>query len=115
MGQTSETISPHVVVGIPSTDLALSDHLIQTHGVHCITKPLSRRKLLQILAKKQQTHAAVEIKPTFSKKLPLTVMAVDDNPANLKLISALLQERVEKVVTHTNGLDAVTEAEQQAL
>ncbi|WP_114786995.1 two-component sensor histidine kinase BarA [Vibrio tetraodonis] len=105
--------SPHVVVGIPSTDLALSDHLIQTHDVHCITKPLSRRKLLQILAKKQQTLAAVEIKPTFSKKLPLTVMAVDDNPANLKLITALLYERVEKVVTHTNGLDAVIEAEQQ--
>ncbi|GAM65715.1 barA sensory histidine kinase [Vibrio ishigakensis] len=37
-------------------------------------------------------------------------MAVDDNPANLKLICALLEEHVESVVTCNNGHDAVTEA-----
>ncbi|MBU2897239.1 two-component sensor histidine kinase BarA [Vibrio hepatarius] len=103
----------HVVVGIPSTALALSDHLIQTHDVHCITKPLSRRKLLQILATNQETFPGIEFKPTYSEKLPLTVMAVDDNPANLKLISALLQERVETVITSTNGLNAVSQAEER--
>ncbi|MFY2509657.1 two-component sensor histidine kinase BarA [Vibrio pectenicida] len=103
----------HLVVGIPSTTLALSDHLIQTHDVHCITKPLSRRKLLQILATNQETLPIIEFKPTYSEKLPLIVMAVDDNPANLKLISALLQERVETVITSTNGLNAVSQAEER--
>lgn len=109
----AQQCAPQVVVGIPSTALALSDHLIQTHHVHCITKPLSRRKLLQTLAANQESLPMIEIEPAYNETLPLTVMAVDDNPANLKLISALLQERVEKVVTCTNGLDAVTQAETQ--
>ncbi|MDA0119083.1 two-component sensor histidine kinase BarA [Vibrio sp. T11.5] len=109
----AQKCSPQVVVGIPSTALALSDHLTQTYHVHCITKPLSRRKLLQILAANQNSLPMVEVEPAYNETLPLTVMAVDDNPANLKLISALLQERVEKVVTCTNGLDAVTQAESQ--
>ncbi|NRB68529.1 MAG: two-component sensor histidine kinase BarA [Vibrio sp.] len=109
----AQKCSPQVVVGIPSTALALSDHLTQTYHVHCITKPLSRRKLLQILAANQNSLPMIEVEPAYNETLPLTVMAVDDNPANLKLISALLQERVEKVVTCTNGLDAVTQAESQ--
>ncbi|NRF31961.1 two-component sensor histidine kinase BarA [Vibrio coralliilyticus] len=109
----AQQCAPQVVVGIPSTALALSDHLIQTHHVHCITKPLSRRKLLQTLAANQESLPMIEIEPAYNETLPLTVMAVDDNPANLKLISALLQERVEKVVTCTNGLDAVAQAEAQ--
>ncbi|NRF16755.1 two-component sensor histidine kinase BarA [Vibrio coralliilyticus] len=109
----AQQCAPEVVVGIPSTALALSDHLIQTHHVHCITKPLSRRKLLQTLAANQESLPMIEIEPAYNETLPLTVMAVDDNPANLKLISALLQERVEKVVTCTNGLDAVAQAETQ--
>ncbi|NOI30940.1 two-component sensor histidine kinase BarA [Vibrio coralliilyticus] len=109
----AQQCAPQVVVGIPSTALALSDHLIQTHHVHCITKPLSRRKLLQTLAANQESLPMIEIEPAYNETLPLTVMAVDDNPANLKLISALLQERVEKVVTCTNGLDAVAQAETQ--
>ncbi|WFB47736.1 two-component sensor histidine kinase BarA [Vibrio coralliilyticus] len=109
----AQQCAPQVVVGIPSTALALSDHLIQTHHVHCITKPLSRRKLLQTLAANQESLPMIEVEPAYNETLPLTVMAVDDNPANLKLISALLQERVEKVVTCTNGLDAVAQAETQ--
>ncbi|EGA68010.1 hybrid sensory histidine kinase BarA [Vibrio sinaloensis DSM 21326] len=103
----------HVVVGVPSTTLALSDHLIQSYPVHCITKPLSRKRLLQTLSANQESLPQLPevIVPHQSETLPLTVMAVDDNPANLKLISALLQERVEQVITCTNGVDAVKQAE----
>tara|TARA_Y100001956_G_C4127634_1_gene191220 strand:- start:3244 stop:6036 length:2793 start_codon:yes stop_codon:yes gene_type:complete len=102
----------HVVVGVPSTTLALSDHLIQSYPVHCITKPLSRRRLLQTLSANQESLPLIESSIAIhNETLPLTVMAVDDNPANLKLISALLQERVEKVITCTNGVDAVRQAE----
>ncbi|MCG9750618.1 two-component sensor histidine kinase BarA [Vibrio brasiliensis] len=105
--------APHVVVGTPSTSLALSDHLIQKYHIHCITKPLSRRKLLQTLAANQESIPLLESVDENRENLPLTVMAVDDNPANLKLISALLQERVEHVITCTNGIDAVKQAEAQ--
>ncbi|MCG9726280.1 two-component sensor histidine kinase BarA [Vibrio brasiliensis] len=105
--------APHVVVGTPSTSLALSDHLIQKYHIHCITKPLSRRKLLQTLAANQESIPLLESVDENRETLPLTVMAVDDNPANLKLISALLQERVEHVITCTNGIDAVKQAEAQ--
>lgn len=105
--------APHVVVGTPSTSLALSDHLIQKYHIHCITKPLSRRKLLQTLAANQESTPLLESVDENRETLPLTVMAVDDNPANLKLISALLQERVEHVITCTNGIDAVKQAEAQ--
>ncbi|ODS10285.1 two-component sensor histidine kinase BarA [Vibrio scophthalmi] len=104
--------APHVVVGTPSTALALSDHLIQKYQIHCVTKPLSRKKLLQTLAANQESLPEIEIEiPINTETLPLTVMAVDDNPANLKLISALLDERVEHVITCTNGKDAVKQAE----
>ncbi|NMU82542.1 response regulator, partial [Vibrio parahaemolyticus] len=47
------------------------------------------------------------ITPSEGDRLPLTVLAVDDNPANLKLISALLRERVETVTACSNGQQAV--------
>ena len=108
--------APHVVVGVPSTTLALSDHLIQSYPVHCITKPLSRKRLLQTLSANQENLPILieQVNDTLEETLPLTVMAVDDNPANLKLISALLKERVDQVITCTNGLDAVNQAHVQA-
>ncbi|WP_428773026.1 two-component sensor histidine kinase BarA [Vibrio sp.] len=105
--------APQVIVGTPSTALALSDYLIEKYQVQCLTKPLSRRKLLQaLLANLTDTLVAQEEPLEFiqSEKLPLTVMAVDDNPANLKLISALLQEQVDHIITCSNGLDAVEQA-----
>ncbi len=104
--------APHVVVGTPSTALALSDHLLQKYQVHCITKPLSRKKLMQTLVANQDLLPELPVVPMLSsEKLPLKVMAVDDNPANLKLISALLHEHVDNVITCTNGMDSVTLAE----
>ncbi|WP_240000709.1 MULTISPECIES: ATP-binding protein [unclassified Photorhabdus] len=43
-------------------------------------------------------------------RLPMTVMAVDDNPANLKLIGSLLEETVEKTVLCNNGEEALQSA-----
>lgn len=116
-----QTYADHVIVAIPSTELALAEKISAKYRVQCMTKPLSRRKLLNSLAKHQQLKQSdieviePEVLPqTESKKLPLTVMAVDDNPANLKLITALLKERVEKVVSCSSGQKAVDEAQQQS-
>lgn len=102
--------APHVIIGTPSTELALADQLMKHYPVQCVTKPLSRRKLLQTLLAHQPTLPTPIEQPREIDKLPLTVMAVDDNPANLKLISALLQERVAEVITCSDGISAVEQA-----
>jgi len=106
-------LADNVIIGTPSTELALSDYLMQHHPVQCITKPLSRKKLLQLLIAHQPIQPAIQDLPITLDTLPLKVMAVDDNPANLKLIMALLQERVETVIACTNGQEAVEQASRQ--
>ncbi|PMH43841.1 two-component sensor histidine kinase BarA [Vibrio sp. 10N.286.49.B3] len=108
-------ISPNVIIGTPSTELALADNLMKRYNVQCLTKPLSRKKLLQtLIANQSPVVLQAPIESVSSDGLaPLTVLAVDDNRANLKLIKALLQERVQNVITCTNGEDAVQEAMQQ--
>lgn len=111
----AQRIAPQVVVGLPSNELALAEQLVTNNNVQCITKPISRRKLLNSLAKDQPD--AIMYEPTIEPvrtRLPLKIMAVDDNRANLKLISALLSERVEEVVTCSNGEEAVQAALEQS-
>lgn len=109
--QRALAMTHNVIVGVPSTELALADQLMQRYPVKCISKPLSRKKLLQTLAAQQPQLANTSAPKPQADKLPLCVMAVDDNPANLKLITALLQERVEYVVSCTSGQEAIEQAQ----
>ncbi|MFM2609015.1 two-component sensor histidine kinase BarA [Vibrio chagasii] len=107
----AKEIAQNVIIGTPSTELALGEQLMKEVDVQCITKPLSRKKLLQTLVSNQApTLIAPAIETHSEEKLPLTVMAVDDNPANLKLITALLKERVETVISCTSGQQAIDKA-----
>ncbi len=106
--QRALAMTHNVIVGVPSTELALADQLMQRYPVKCISKPLSRKKLLQTLAAQQPQLANTSLPKPQADKLPLCVMAVDDNPANLKLITALLQERVEYVVSCTSGQERLS-------
>ncbi|MFA0523336.1 two-component sensor histidine kinase BarA [Vibrio sp. 10N.222.52.C3] len=107
----AKKIAQNVIIGTPSTELALGEQLMKEVDVQCITKPLSRKKLLQTLVSNQApTLIAPAIETHSEEKLPLTVMAVDDNPANLKLITALLKERVETVISCTSGQQAIEKA-----
>ncbi|EKO3801877.1 two-component sensor histidine kinase BarA [Vibrio harveyi] len=108
--EQAKRMAPSVIMGTPSTELALADQVMNDHQIQCLTKPLSRRKLLQSLITDhvETPQAAIApIEPVVNERLPLTVLAVDDNPANLKLISALLKERVETVTACSNGQQAV--------
>ncbi len=61
-------------------------------------------------------HASVaeqNNKPQHRQKLPIKVLAVDDNDANLKLIKALLLEQVTDVATAVNGEHALRMAENE--
>ncbi|MFL7047781.1 two-component sensor histidine kinase BarA, partial [Vibrio cyclitrophicus] len=107
----AKKIAQNVIIGTPSTELALGEQLMKEVDVQCITKPLSRKKLLQTLVSNQApTLIAPAIETHSEEKLPLTVLAVDDNPANLKLITALLKERVETVISCTSGQQAIDKA-----
>ncbi|ROR13182.1 two-component sensor histidine kinase BarA [Erwinia sp. JUb26] len=78
----------------------------------CLIKPLSMTRLLPILV----DHHAREMTPqSGTTRLPIRVMAVDDNPANLKLIGALLEELVEHIVLCDSGEAAIQQARQQNL
>ncbi|MDH5937106.1 two-component sensor histidine kinase BarA [Vibrio splendidus] len=109
----AKKIAQNVIIGTPSTELALGEQLMKEVDVQCITKPLSRKKLLQTLISNQApTLIAPAIETHSEEKLPLTVLAVDDNPANLKLITALLKERVETVISCTSGQKAIDQAKE---
>ncbi|UTV28188.1 two-component sensor histidine kinase BarA [Photobacterium atrarenae] len=112
----AEQHSEKVMVCLPTTELALSERLINAGVTACLPKPLAQRKLLETLITEPDELAepTPQLLPTPSQNIvPLTVMAVDDNPANLKLISALLSERVETVITATGGRKAVEYAHQK--
>lgn len=116
--EQAKPYAKQVIVCVPSTELALAEQLMDIYGIQCMTKPLSRRKLFATLAKYQQEFGQLLPKPhqpvlatAVNDKLDLTVMAVDDNRANLKLISALLLERVTEVVVCSSGQEAVQAAE----
>lgn len=110
--------APNVIIGTPSTELALADYLMKHYPVKCVTKPLSRKKLLQAMLElhpieQPLTSRALPLHEISIEKMPLKVMAVDDNPANLKLITALLTERVDTVVSCSSGENAIEEALKQ--
>ncbi|MCL9773455.1 two-component sensor histidine kinase BarA [Vibrio methylphosphonaticus] len=108
-----KTSTSNIIIGTASTQLALSDYLMQTHEVQCLTKPLARKRLMQALVDKQPVTPALPVFYESTEKRPLNVMAVDDNPANLKLITALLSERVETVVSCSSGQLSVEKAQAQ--
>ncbi|MGF1715087.1 two-component sensor histidine kinase BarA [Photobacterium chitinilyticum] len=112
----AEQLTDQVMVCLPTTELALSERLVNAGVSACLPKPLAHRKLLEALISEPDmfSEPVQQLLPEPSQSIqPLTVMAVDDNPANLKLISALLSERVETVITATGGRKAVGYAHQK--
>ncbi len=112
----AEQMTDNVIVCLPTTELALSERLVNAGVSACLGKPLSQRRLFEVMCgDNEQMEPEQPLLPEPASPIqPLTVMAVDDNPANLKLISALLCERVETVITATGGRKAVEYAKQKA-
>lgn len=114
MAKQAESFTDKVIFCLPTTELALSESLLSSGVAACLAKPLSVRKLIEQL--QGQRHSLAPLPPaveTQTDKVPISVMAVDDNPANLKLITALLKERVTHVVTASDGKQAVEQAQTQ--
>ncbi|QUM86683.1 MULTISPECIES: two-component sensor histidine kinase BarA [unclassified Moritella] len=106
-------INAAVVVLINSSDPCLQEEIIQTGARHCLTKPCNHRKLVNALAylEKPAEQPIPQLKIEKPKaKVDLSILAVDDNPANLKLISAMLTDSVTRIEICSNGAEAVAKA-----
>ncbi|ENT7735297.1 two-component sensor histidine kinase BarA [Salmonella enterica subsp. enterica] len=89
-----------------------AEKLKQGGAAACLLKPLTSTRLLPALTEYCQLNHHPEPLLMDTSKITMTVMAVDDNPANLKLIGALLEDKVQHVELCDSGHQAVDRAKQ---
>ncbi|PLR40972.1 two-component sensor histidine kinase BarA [Chimaeribacter californicus] len=107
-------LADRVIMAVPS-QLQIDAEALKKRGVQgCLIKPISSVRLLPLLLDDSQA-GLLGNKAHRPPRLPLTVMAVDDNPANLKLIGTLLEELVEHTLLCDSGADALALAREQDL
>ena len=98
-----------------SNDHTITQKLLDIDVTACISKPFMRRKLLSTLNFTLESHKHTNENETINKdkiqhssqQHNIKVLAVDDNPANLKLVEALLEDLNLIVITAKNGKEAV--------
>lgn len=115
MSQCNELDMP-VVVLINSSDPCLQEDIVRIGAKHCLSKPCNHRKLINALTHLDESPRITQSQLKIEKpksKLNLSILAVDDNPANLKLISAMLGDAVTNIATCTNGSEAVEQAQKE--
>ncbi|MDR6349317.1 CheY-like chemotaxis protein/HPt (histidine-containing phosphotransfer) domain-containing protein [Pantoea sp. SORGH_AS 659] len=96
-----------VLLALPSEMMLFADDLRARGIAGCIAKPVSLTRLLPMLLDLHDWQS--DALPRGARQ-PLTVMAVDDNPANLKLIGALLEEQVQHIILCDNAEQAIRQA-----
>ncbi|OON39601.1 two-component sensor histidine kinase BarA [Izhakiella australiensis] len=97
-----------VILALPCPLQIHAEELKNAGAAACLIKPVTLTRLIPVLIESHTRQNEVQNTCTH---LPLTVMAVDDNPANLKLIGALLEEQVEHIVLCESGQAAVHQAQ----
>lgn len=110
------TISEHVILALPSQSQVEAEQLKQSGAKGCLIKPISSGRLIPLLLAEDTQNKVVPVEqPRRLPKLPFRVMAVDDNPANLKLIGTLLEEQVEETILCESGAKAIAYARKNSL
>lgn len=104
-----------LIMGLPCHAQVDAEALKQGGVAACLLKPLTSTRLLPTLAEYCRSNQLPLVAEASSERLDMTVMAVDDNPANLKLIGALLDDQVKHVVLCESGQRAYETARQQPL
>ena len=100
-----EQVKPQIAnvhLAINSNSPSLQDALIASGALSCLSKPITANKLYSALLAEPESLSELN-----KQILPIKVLAVDDNEANLKLINALLLEQVSEVVLADNGMKAL--------
>ncbi len=101
-----QDVIPSVHLAINSNSPSLHEALISSGAKTCISKPVTLQRLSKTLVP-LSTPALAQSFDLPEQKVPIKVLAVDDNDANLKLINELLLEQVHEVTTATDGAQAV--------
>ncbi|WP_413722164.1 two-component sensor histidine kinase BarA [Sodalis sp. RH24] len=99
-----------VILALPSPAMVEAEQIKRMGACACLAKPVSANRFLPLLRARPRPVVS-QVTPPRAARLPLTVMAVDDNPANLKLIGALLQEQVEHTILCQNAREALAYAD----
>lgn len=105
-------LADRVILALPCQAQIDAELLKQQGALGCLIKPITSTRLFPLLRMETPDRLAA---PPERKRLPLTVMAVDDNPANLKLIGTLLGEQVEKTLLCESGEEALALARNNVL
>lgn len=105
-------VAERVILALPSQSQIDAEEMKKLGAIGCLIKPITSNRLYPLL--RMETPQRPNI-PPVRKRLPLTVMAVDDNPANLKLIGTLLAEQVEKTLLCESGEEAIALARDNVL
>jgi len=119
--KTNHQQVPLIIHANPADQSALAE-LLEGRVLPLINKPLCQQKVYDVLGSIIESDAFVSLRhqghhePRIIDRLenrPLRVIAVDDNPANLKLLSALLEDLNVQVTACDSGIKALRHIEQR--
>ncbi|WP_436858711.1 two-component sensor histidine kinase BarA [Citrobacter tructae] len=105
-------MTDNLMLALPCHAQVNAEKLKQDGVASCLLKPLTSTRLLPALVELSRQSVTDASLPIDESKIAMTVMAVDDNPANLKLIGALLKDMVQHVELCDSGHQAVDRARQ---
>ncbi|HAK4922078.1 TPA: two-component sensor histidine kinase BarA [Salmonella enterica] len=106
------SMTDFLLLALPCHAQINAEKLKQGGAAACLLKLLTSTRLLPALTEYCQLNHHPEPLLMDTSKITMTVMAVDDNPANLKLIGALLEDKVQHVELCDSGHQAVDRAKQ---
>ncbi|EKQ9204091.1 two-component sensor histidine kinase BarA [Salmonella enterica] len=106
------SMTDFLLLALPCHAQINAEKLKQGGAAASLLKPLTSTRLLPALTEYCQLNHHPEPLLMDTSKITMTVMAVDDNPANLKLIGALLEDKVQHVELCDSGHQAVDRAKQ---
>lgn len=103
-------LTHNLLVTIFSQELSLIRQLLQAGATHCLVKPLQYRKLAAQLIDRtplKESQLPLLENNVPARTYPIKILAIDDNPANLKLIRSILKGRVNRVDCCDSGQKAL--------
>ncbi|CCU23981.1 signal transduction histidine-protein kinase BarA [Salmonella enterica subsp. enterica serovar Agona str. 57.A.08] len=106
------SMTDFLLLALPCHAQINAEKLKQGGAAACLLKPLTSTRLLPALTEYCQLNHHPGPLLMDTSKITMTVRAVDDNPANLKLIGALLEDKVQHVELCDSGHQAVDRAKQ---
>jgi two-component system sensor histidine kinase BarA len=107
-------ITTNIHLALNNNSPSLQDALVASGAISCMSKPLTSNTLSKVLQPLIKAGSeTLTLSTPVGKILPIKVLAVDDNEANLKLINALLLEQVAEVVVAENGLLALEHCKEE--